>query len=129
MKPASMRCRHEATGSSPSCQRSNVEVDGTSLQFRCDDGVGFDLDQHVGRDQSRNFNHRRGRTNVTEYLSVSTTSFFPAANVSDVGAGAHNIANAGTGLRQSAFDVLQRLHSLRVHIIFADDLTVSAGGH
>ena len=52
---------------------------------------------------------------------------FPSADVGNEGPGAHHVAEARARLLQSAANVLQRLHRLRVHVTLAHDLAVRPG--
>ena len=47
-------------------------------------------------------------------FAVSLADLLPVGDVGDEYARAHDVFHAGSGLPQGSFDVLQRLHGLRV---------------
>jgi len=91
-------------------------------------GVGFDFDQHVGVDQFADFDHGGGGHDSFEELAVGAAGFFPARDVGDEHSCADDVFERCSGFFESGLDVADRLHGLGVHVAFADDLAVGAGG-
>src|SRR5258708_39609675 len=49
--------------------------------LRIEDGVGFNFDQHFGRDQAADLNHAGGGTNVAKEFAMSAADFLPFGDV------------------------------------------------
>src|ERR1700683_2163241 len=62
-------------------------------------GIGLDLDQDLGRDQSAYLHHRRCWTNIAEKLSMRFADFLPLRDVRHKHARADDILHARAGLQ------------------------------
>ena len=115
------RQRHNQAGGEPE--------EGRRSSPGPDDGVGFDLHEHVGIDEALHFDHRRGGTDVAEHFAVRTSDGLPVGrDVDDVHPRPHDIVEAGAGLDQHRPDVPQRVHGLRVRVSAPDEDAALVGG-
>src|SRR4029077_8089807 len=88
------------------------------------DGVGFDFDEHVGRDELADLQHAGGGPDGRKNLPVSAADFFPLGDVHNIEARAHHVVEGGAGFEQGGFDILYGLQGLDVNIANANDVAV-----
>jgi len=101
-----------------------ISVPGTSG----DDGVGFDFDEHVGRDELADLQHAGSGADGGKNFAVGASDFFPVGDVHDIEAGAHHVIEGGAGFEQGGFDIFYGLQGLDVNIADADDVAIGTGG-
>src|SRR5215472_1203087 len=93
------------------------------------DCFGFDLYQHLRRDQLGNLDHRSHGTDVAEELSVGLAYFLPiGGNVGHVHTRADDVFQATSCFLEGCFNVADGLHGLRVGIAHAHDASIGARG-
>ena len=93
-----------------------------------DDRLGFDLDEHQRIDEGSHLDHRCGRPDVLEELTVGAPNVFPVAgNIDYINARAHDTAERGAEMREGALDVLECLHGLSVRVAGPNQRAASGG--
>src|SRR4051794_9407284 len=68
-------------------------------------------------DKSANFDHRGAGADGSEELAVRSTILLPVGDISDEHPGSHNVLESRTRFFQSAFNIQNRLHGLRVCVV------------
>src|SRR5215472_8931474 len=115
----------ESPGSRDCTPRSSrFEMDSRLL---ADVGVGFDLEQHVGVDQSSDFHHCRSRPDVAEEFSMRSPDLLPIRDVPHKRACAHHVLHACACLLKRRLDIPERLYRLGVRITHTHDLSIRTG--
>ncbi len=93
-----------------------------------DDGVGFDLDEQRGLDESADLDHGRGRPDAAKDLAVRLSDLLPPGDVGDVHAGSHNVLQVGVRLLQRVLNAAQRLAGLLPDVASPDRVAVGCRG-
>src|SRR5438309_10861614 len=103
---------------------------GTTVRSGCrfEDGVGFDLDEHLGGDQAADLHHAGGGADGGEEFAVGASDFLPIGDVDDEDACADYVFQRGTGFAKGGFDVSDGLHGLGVNVADAHDFAIGTGG-
>src|SRR5918995_5973885 len=81
-----------------------------------DQGVGFDLDQDLGRYEAADLEHARGGTDPAEALAVGGPDLLPVFDVDDVDPGSDHVGEIRADGLERHPDVVYGLDGLRVGV-------------
>jgi hypothetical protein len=89
-----------------------------------DDRFRFDLHQHLRRNEPADHQHAGRGTNIGEELAVCLPYFLPISQMGHEHARAYHLLERGSRPLQSALDIPDGLHSLRVGITRTNNFSV-----
>src|SRR5580658_4067290 len=93
-----------------------------------EDGVRFDFDEHLRRDEPNNLHHGTRGANGGEEFAVSEAGQLPLANIGEKDTSANHILQLRACLVQSSLNIPQDLNALDVEIAQANNLSMLIEG-